>query len=56
MATGTPLKIGEPVLRWTARAHTIAEIEQQLARIWATPDLTTQIEVRRAGTSPRGPA
>jgi glucose-6-phosphate dehydrogenase assembly protein OpcA len=44
MATGSPLKIGEPVLRWTARAHTIAEIEQQLARIWATPDLTTQIE------------
>jgi glucose-6-phosphate dehydrogenase assembly protein OpcA len=44
MATATPLKIGEPVLRWTARAHTIAEIERQLARIWATPDLTTQIE------------
>lgn len=44
MATETPLKIGEPVLRWTARAHTIPEIEQQLARIWATPDLTTEIE------------
>ena len=40
----TPLKIGEPILRWTARAHSIAEIEQQLARIWATPDLTTEIE------------
>src|SRR3990172_2382785 len=44
MATEIPLKVGEPVLRWTARAHTIAEIEQQLARIWATPDLTTEIE------------
>jgi glucose-6-phosphate dehydrogenase assembly protein OpcA len=44
MTSQTPLKIGEPVLRWTARAHTIAEIEQQLARIWATPDLTTEIE------------
>jgi glucose-6-phosphate dehydrogenase assembly protein OpcA len=44
VATEIPLKIGEPVLRWTARANTIAEIEQQLARIWATPDLTTEIE------------
>jgi glucose-6-phosphate dehydrogenase assembly protein OpcA len=44
MVPETELKIGEPVLRWTARAHTIAEIEQQLARIWATPDLTTEIE------------
>ena len=44
MAVGTPPKVGEPVLRWTARAHTIGEIEQQLARIWATPDLTTEIE------------
>jgi glucose-6-phosphate dehydrogenase assembly protein OpcA len=44
MLAPTPIKIGEPVLRWTARAHTIAEIETELARIWSTPDLTTQIE------------
>jgi glucose-6-phosphate dehydrogenase assembly protein OpcA len=44
MVAETPLRIGEPVLRWTARAHSIAEIEQELARIWSTPDLTTQIE------------
>lgn len=44
MIAETPLKIGEPVLRWSARAHTIAEIEQELARIWSTPDLTTQID------------
>ena len=44
MAIESPLKIGEPVLRWTARAHSIAEIEHQLARIWSTPDLTTQID------------
>jgi glucose-6-phosphate dehydrogenase assembly protein OpcA len=44
MLADTPLKIGEPVLRWTARAHSIAEIETELARIWSTPDLTTQIE------------
>lgn len=44
MIADTPLKIGEPVLRWTARAHTIAEIETELARIWSTADLTTHIE------------
>ena len=44
MIADTSLKIGEPVLRWTARAHTIAEIETELARIWSTPDLTTHIE------------
>ncbi|MEX1168887.1 MAG: glucose-6-phosphate dehydrogenase assembly protein OpcA [Chloroflexota bacterium] len=44
MTTEVPLKVGEQSLRWTARAHTIAEIEHQLARIWATPDLTTEIE------------
>lgn len=44
MVTETPLRIGEPVLRWTARAHSIAEIEAELARIWSTPDLTTRID------------
>jgi len=36
--------LNEPVLRWSARAHSIAEIEQELARIWAKQDLTTEIE------------
>ena len=44
MIAGTPIRIGEPVLRWSARAHSIAEIEQELARIWSSPDLTTQID------------
>lgn len=44
MVAEVPLKIGEPVLRWTARANSIAEIETELARIWSAPDLTTQIE------------
>jgi glucose-6-phosphate dehydrogenase assembly protein OpcA len=44
MTTEASLRIGEPSLRWTARARTIAEIEHELARIWATPDLTTEIE------------
>ena len=34
---------GEPVLRWTDRAHSIAEIETVLARIWASQDLTTDV-------------
>jgi glucose-6-phosphate dehydrogenase assembly protein OpcA len=38
------IAINEPVLRWSARAHSIAEIEQELARIWAKQDLTTEIE------------
>jgi glucose-6-phosphate dehydrogenase assembly protein OpcA len=44
MIADTPLKIGEPVLRWTARAHSIAEIETELSRIWSSQDLTTQID------------
>lgn len=40
MVADSPVRIGEPVLRWTARAHSIAEIETELARIWSTPNLT----------------
>ena len=35
-----PIQVNQPILRWSARAHSIAEIETQLARIWSTPDLT----------------
>ncbi len=44
MAVDTPLKIGEPVLRWSSRAHSIAEIESELARIWADRDVAMTIE------------
>lgn len=44
MAIDTPLRIGEPVLRWSARAHSIAEIEAELGRIWANQDLTATVE------------
>lgn len=44
MAIDTPLRIGEPVLRWSSRAHSIAEIESELARLWAGQDLTTTVE------------
>ena len=35
-----PPRPGEPALRWLSHAHTIEQIEQELARIWAQPDLT----------------
>lgn len=43
MVTDVPVKLGEPVLRWSARADSIAEIERELARIWASQDLTTSM-------------
>ncbi len=44
MAIDVQMPIGEPVLRFTARAHSIAEIEAQLARMWAAQDLTTTVD------------
>jgi glucose-6-phosphate dehydrogenase assembly protein OpcA len=38
------MPVGEPMLRFAARAHSIAEIESQLARMWAAQDLTTTLE------------
>lgn len=45
MATATPpTALNEPVLRWSARARSIADIEKELGRIWADQDLTTDVE------------
>jgi glucose-6-phosphate dehydrogenase assembly protein OpcA len=44
MAIATPPKIGEPTLRWSAKAHSIAEIESELARIWSSAELTTEMD------------
>ncbi len=52
MTTETPLQIGTPTLRWTAKAQSIADIETELARIWATQDLTVESNgetIRRVG-------
>src|SRR5438093_3487448 len=38
------IAINEPVLRWSARAKSIPDIEKELSRIWAKQDLTTEIE------------
>jgi len=44
MTAEMSIRIGEPVLRWSGRAHSIAEIESELARIWAGQDLTATID------------
>jgi glucose-6-phosphate dehydrogenase assembly protein OpcA len=44
MATEAPIKIGEPTLRWSARAHSIPEIESELGRIWAGEERTVEID------------
>jgi glucose-6-phosphate dehydrogenase assembly protein OpcA len=44
MTADAPIKFGEPVLRWSARARSIAEIESELARIWSGQDLTATID------------
>jgi glucose-6-phosphate dehydrogenase assembly protein OpcA len=46
MLVGTPGRIGEPALRWSARAHSIAEVESQLARIWSGQDLMADVDGR----------
>jgi hypothetical protein len=40
----SPARAGEPTLRWRSRVHSIPEIEQELARIWAEPNLETLVE------------
>jgi glucose-6-phosphate dehydrogenase assembly protein OpcA len=37
---------GEPTLRWRSRARTIEQIEAELTRIWAEPNLETMVDGR----------
>ena len=39
VALADPPKPGEPTMRWSSTAHTIDDIEKELARIWAQPNL-----------------
>ena len=56
-AAAPTLALNEPVLRWSARAHSIAEIETELARIWARPGPDRRRSTAsRAATSRRGRA
>jgi glucose-6-phosphate dehydrogenase assembly protein OpcA len=40
-----PARPNEPILRWKARAHSIEEVEQELARIWAQSNLESDVDV-----------
>ncbi len=44
MAIASPPEIGKPNLRASARAHSIAEIESELTRIWSSKELTTEVD------------
>jgi hypothetical protein len=39
-----PPQPGEPTMRWLSHAHSIDEIESELARIWAQPNLLVGID------------
>jgi hypothetical protein len=38
--TANEVRPGEPTLRWTSHVRSLPEVEKELARIWAQPDLT----------------
>ncbi|MDQ2966685.1 MAG: glucose-6-phosphate dehydrogenase assembly protein OpcA [Chloroflexota bacterium] len=38
------LRPGEPFLHWQSRAHSIEDIEKELTRIWAEPNLETMMD------------
>ncbi len=40
-----PIRPNEPVLRWRSRAHSIEEVEQELARIWAQSNLAMRVDL-----------
>jgi hypothetical protein len=39
-----PPRPGEPVLRWTSKARSVAEVERELAKIWSIPQLEVEVE------------
>src|ERR1044072_6143921 len=43
-AESTRVALGEPILRWSARAHSISEIEVELTKIWAAQDMAIESE------------
>ena len=40
---------GEPMLRWLSHARTIDDIEKELGRIWAQPNLMVDVDGERSG-------
>ncbi|HYO44495.1 MAG TPA: glucose-6-phosphate dehydrogenase assembly protein OpcA [Candidatus Limnocylindrales bacterium] len=44
-----PPRPGEPTMRWLSRAQTIDDIEKELGRIWAQPNLVVPSDGERGG-------
>jgi Glucose-6-phosphate dehydrogenase subunit len=44
-----PPRPGEPTMRWLSHAHSIEDIEKELARIWAQPNLMVDVDGERGG-------
>jgi hypothetical protein len=44
-----PPRPGEPTLRWQSHAHSIEDIEKELSRIWAQPNLMVEDDGEGAG-------
>jgi len=45
LVTDIPVRPNEPTLRWRSRAHSIEEVEQELARIWAQSELVSGVDL-----------
>ena len=43
MPPGIPVAPGDPTLRWSSRATTIAGIEHELAAFWALPQVNAVV-------------
>lgn len=41
MTLEAPPVVGQPILRWSSRTHSLAGVEAELARVWAEAPLTT---------------
>ncbi len=44
-----PPRPGEPTMRWLSHAHTIDDIEKELSKIWAQPNLMVETGPERIG-------
>jgi hypothetical protein len=44
VAAAAPPKPGEPILRWRSRAHSMEEVETELARIWAETNRAINVD------------
>jgi len=44
VAAPETIRPNEPVLRWRSRAHSIEEVEKELARIWAESNFTVDVD------------